>query len=100
MPNAVLVAIGGSGAGALDVGAATSALRSRADSKDEPFFARRGFEGTRGFYERYLRLGGVLVWSEGAVGDARAALWINRSSRIPLPERDIRAVVQCLRDGG
>lgn len=98
VPNAVLVAIGGTEAGALDVGAATSALRSRADSKDEPFFSRHGFEGSRGFYEHYLRLGGVLAWSEGAVGDARAALWINRSARIPLPERDIRAVVRTLRE--
>ena len=100
VPNAVLVAIGGSAADALDVAAATSALRSRADAKDEAFFARRGLDGARGFYERYLRLGGVLVWCEGAVGDARAALWINRSARIPLPERDLRAVVRCLRGGG
>jgi hypothetical protein len=97
LPNAVLVAIGGSAAEALDVAAATRALRSRADAKDETFFARRGLAGTRGFYERYLRLGGVLVWCEGSVGDARAALWINRSAHIPLPERDIRAVVRCLR---
>ena len=100
VPNVLLVAIPGSAAEALDVAAATSALRSRADAKDETFFARQGLEGTRGFYERYLRLGGVLVWSEGAVGDARAALWINRSARIALPERDIRAVVRCLRGGG
>jgi hypothetical protein len=97
LPNAVLVAIGGRSAEALDVAGATRALRSRADTKDETFFARRGFAGTRGFYDRYLRLGGVLVWREGSVGDARAALWINRSARIPLPERDIRAVVRCLR---
>ena len=97
VPNALLVAIGGRSAEALDVAGATSALRSRADAKDETFFARRGFDGTRGFYERYLRLGGVLVWCEGSVGDARAALWINRSARIPLPERDIRAVLRCLR---
>ena len=97
LPNAVLVAIGGRSAQALDVAGATRALRSRADAKDETLFARRGFEGTRGFYDRYLRLGGVLVWCEGSVGDARAALWINRSARIPLPERDIRAVLRCLR---
>ena len=98
VPNAVLVAIEGSSAEALDVAGATKALRSLADAKDEIFFARRGVAGSRGFYERYLRLGGVLVWCEGSVGDARAALWINRSARIPLPERDIRAVVRCLRD--
>jgi hypothetical protein len=97
VPNAVLVAIGGTSAEALDVAAAAKALRSHADARDEAFFARGGFEDTRSFYDRYLRLGGVLIWCEGAIGDARAALWVNRSARIPLSERDIRAAVRCLR---
>ena len=96
-PNVLLVAIEGPTAEALDVGAMTRALRSRADAKDETFFVKRGFEGTRAFYERYLRLSAVLVWSEEAAGDARAALWTNRSARIALPERAARACVQCLR---
>ena len=96
-PNAVLVAIGGSTAEALDLVAATRALRARADAKDQTFFTRRGFAGTREFYERYLRLSGVLVWCEGATGDARAPLWINRSARIPLPGPDVRAAVRSLR---
>jgi hypothetical protein len=98
VPNAVLVALDGSSAEALDVAAATKALRSKADAKEESFFVRRGLAGTRDFYERYLRLGGVLVWCEGAAGEARAAPWVNRSARIPLPERDLRAVVRCLRN--
>jgi hypothetical protein len=97
VPNAVLVAIEGDTAAAFDVAAATHALRSRADASDDTFFARRGFEGTRGFYERYLRLGAVLVWAEGAAGDARAALWTNGSARIALPERAVRACLRCLR---
>lgn len=96
-PNAVLVAIGGDAAEAVDVAATTNALRSRADAKDEAFFNRRGFDGTRGFYDRYLRLGAVFVWSEDAAGDARATLWMNRSARIPLPEQDARASLRCLR---
>jgi hypothetical protein len=99
VPNALLVAIDGDTAAALDVAAATRMLRARADRKDESFFASRGFEGTRGFYERYLRLGAVLVWCERAAGDARAALWSNRSARIPLPERAARACLVCLRAG-
>lgn len=97
VPNAVLVAIEGDSAEALDVAGATRALRSRADAKDEAFFARPGFDGTHGFYERYLRLSAVLVWCEAAVGDARAALWSNRSARIALPEEAARACVRCLR---
>lgn len=98
-PNALLVAIGGGRAEALDVAAAARTLRARADGKDEAFFTSRGFAGTREFYERYLRLGAVLVWCEAAAGDERAALWTNRSARIALPERAARACVVCLRAG-
>jgi hypothetical protein len=99
IPNALLVAIDGDGADAEVVASATRAVRARADGKDEEFFAGRGFEGTRGFYERYLRLGAVLVWCERAADDARAALWSNRSARIALPERAALACVRCLRAG-
>jgi len=98
VPNAVLVAIGGTSAEALDVAGASTALRARADAKDEAFFTRRGFAGSRGFYERYLRLGGVVTWCEGGSGAGRAALWSNRSARMSLPEPAIRAVLQCLRN--
>lgn len=98
-PNALLVAIEGEGADAFDVASATRALRARADTKDEEFFARRGFDGTRGFYERFLRLAAVIVWCEGAAGEARAALWTNGSARIALPERAARACMLCLRAG-
>ena len=95
--NAVLLAIDGDTAAALDIDAIVRTLRSRADGKDEAFFVERGLEGTRSFYDRFLRLGGVLVWCETAAGDARTSLWINRSARIALPERAIRAGVECLR---
>jgi hypothetical protein len=95
--NAILFAIDGDTADALDVDTATHALRSRADAKDEAFFTTRGFDGTRGFYERYLRLGAVFVSAEGASGDARATLWFNRSARIAMPEPAARACLRCLR---
>lgn len=96
VPNAVLVAIAGDTAEAFDVAGATGALRARADAKDEAFFTRRGFDGTRGFYERFLRLGTVIVWCEDAAGGARAASWTNRSARIAVPERAARACLRCL----
>jgi hypothetical protein len=97
VPNVLVVAIDGDTADALDVAATTRGLRARADAKDEAFFARRGFEGTREFYERYLRLAAVIMWCEGATGDARAGLWRNLSARIALPERAARACIGCLR---
>jgi hypothetical protein len=99
MPNIVLIAIETDGAQAFDVVAATRALRARADARDDAFFIGRGFDGARGFYQRYLRLGAVLVWCEGAEGDDRAALWSNGSARIAVPERAARACVTCLRTG-
>jgi hypothetical protein len=96
-PNALLIAVEGEAAEALDVAAATRALRSRADKKDEGYFIARGFDGTRGFYDRYLRLSAVFVWSDGAIGDARATLWTNRSSRIAMPPDAAGVCLACLR---
>ena len=102
VPNGILVAIDGETAQAIDVDAATRALRSRADAKDDAFFAARGFDGTRGFYDRYLRLSAVFVWAEAADKDARATLWFNRSARIAMPEPAARASLRRFleRDGG
>jgi hypothetical protein len=96
-PNAVLLAIEGDSAEAFDVDAATRALRARADARDDDFFAHRGLTGTRGFYERYLRLGAVVVWCEAAADEARAALWTNPSARIAVPEQAARACLARLR---
>jgi len=98
-PNAVLVAIDGERADAYDVAGVIGGLRARADGRDEAFFTSRGLRGTRGFNERVLRLGSVLVWCEGATGDARAGSWTNRSARIAVPERAVRACLACLRAG-
>jgi hypothetical protein len=100
VPNALLVAIQGESAAALDVAATAQALRARADAKDEGFFAGRGFDGSRGFYDRFLRLGAVVAWCEGAQGDARAAEWVNRSARIPIAGRSLQVVLRTLRAGG
>jgi hypothetical protein len=99
VPNAILFAIDGETAAALDIESATRALRSRADAKDEAFFTTRGFDGTRGFYERYLRLSVAFAWAEAARGDARATSWLNRSARIAMPGPAARACLRCLRAG-
>jgi hypothetical protein len=108
VPNAVLIAIDRDGTDAVDVEAAVRALRARADTKDEGFFAGRGFEGSRGFYERFLRLGAVFVLgeaaaepaaAEGGIREGRASLWVNRSARIELPPRAARACLLALQSG-
>ena len=97
VPNAILFAIDGDSAEALDIDAVTRALRSRADAKDEAFFTSRGFDGTRGFYERYLRLSATFLGAETASGNARASLWLNRSARMAMPQPAARACLACLR---
>ncbi|MEP6680769.1 MAG: hypothetical protein ABJB65_04755 [Chloroflexota bacterium] len=98
-PNAVLIAIEGDSADALDVAAATRRLRARADARDDAFFVRRGFKGGRDFNLRYRRLGGVVVWCEAAGANHRAAIWINPSARIGLPERAVAACLSRIRAG-
>ena len=88
-PNAVVLALEAHA----DVDAAVRELRARADARDEAFFTARGFEGSRAFHQRLLRLGGVIAWRDGIGAD----LWVNRSARISLPEPATRAVVGCLR---
>jgi hypothetical protein len=96
VPNALLVASDASSAALLDVSAAIRLLRGRADAKDEAFFAARGFATSRAFYDRFLRLGGVIAWSERAEAVPRAVLWTNASARIELPPKLARAAVSAL----
>jgi hypothetical protein len=97
--NVLLVALVGDRGDAFDVAAAVRGLRARADAKDEAFFARRGFESSRAFYDRFLRLGAVIGWCDAGVGEARATAWTNPSARRPPPERALRALLECLRAG-
>lgn len=97
IPNALLVAIEGDRADAVDVAATVRALRARVDARDETWLGDRGFDGARAFYDRFLRLGGLIVSCEAAAEDDRATIWTNGSARIPLPERAARACLDALR---
>jgi hypothetical protein len=96
-PNGLVLAVDGQRAAAVDVDAAIRGLRARADARDEPFFTARGMDGTSAFWDRFLRLGAVFVWCERGIGEARAAVWTNRSARIALPARASAACLACLR---
>jgi hypothetical protein len=97
IPNGVVLSIEGYDARAYDVDAAVRALRTRADAKDEALFTARGFAGTRAFYDRFLRLGCVFVWAEGASSESRVMPWANASARTPVPAKAMRTVTQSLR---
>jgi hypothetical protein len=91
VPNVLLIAVEGDRADALDLPGAAHALKARADAKEDAFFLTRGFDGARGFYQRFRRLGAVIAWCEGAQPRARASLWLNAEARIAVPQRAIRA---------
>jgi hypothetical protein len=97
MPNALLIAVEGHDAAALDIDTAVRALRAKADRKDEAFFIGRGFDGTRGFWDLFLRLGAVFVWCEVGNGEAGSTVWTNGSARTPLPPRATRLCLESLR---
>jgi hypothetical protein len=96
-PNALLIAVDGTDAGALDTATAVKTVRARADAREDPFFAARGLESAKRFYDRFLRLGAVIVFAESATDGRRAQVWANGSARIAVPERALRAMAKALR---
>ena len=97
--NGVALVIEGDDAGAYDVAAVVASLRARADAKDDALFTARGFDGSRGFKDRFARLGAVFIFAEEAAGAARATVWTNANARIAFPGRANRACLACLRSG-
>ncbi len=76
------------------VGVALRLLSDRAAHKDEEFFTRRGFAGTRDFQRQYARLSAVLFRPFSEAGPPTpATLWPNSQARHPLPS-DIAAILQ------
>jgi hypothetical protein len=94
--NVLVIAIDGATVAPDHVAVAVRAVRARADGKDDAFFKQRGFGGTRGFWDRFLRLTAVVVWSPVA---ASAASWVNGSARIAVPARPWRAIHRALGGG-
>jgi hypothetical protein len=98
VPNVLLIA-SDRAASAVDIAGSIRLLRARADTRDDAFFARRGLDNGRGFYERFLRLAAVISWCDEASGDERAERWVNPSARIALPDAAGRACIACFREG-
>ena len=96
-PNALILALDAPPGGSPLVATAVRELRSLADARDAGFLERAGIASARDFYQRYLRLGAVLMWCPRASGDGAASAWINRSARIAVPERALRACLAALR---
>jgi hypothetical protein len=91
--NVLVIAVEDAGLAADGIGAAIRTIRARADAKDEAFFTERGIDGSRVFWDRFLRLGAVMVWPLDSVD---AAAWVNGSARIAVPLRARRTIERAL----
>lgn len=67
-------------------------LLQRAEHKDEAFFTRRGFAGTREFFKQYAQLSGVLVRPVQVDVGAAPVLWSNPQARHRIP-KEIAAIL-------
>jgi len=99
VPNMLVIGIDGPSASALDVATSVRLVRARADARDEAFLAPRGFTDGRAFYDRFLRLGAVIVLADEGVESERASEWVNASARIAVPPAVLRACIAGLRSG-
>ena len=97
VPNVLVLVLPADGAHDWDVREVIRDLRARADAKEESFFVRRRFGGTRDFYERFLRLSAVAMHAEGIATGSTTNSWINPSARIAVPDAALRACLEALR---
>ena len=77
-PGAINVLVLASpGARVADVAQAMGDLKRRAERRDDPFFARRGFASSRAFVAASRRLSAVLL--------PQGSVWLNPEAGRPLP---------------
>jgi hypothetical protein len=98
LPNALLIAARGLAVTEDGLIAAVRLLKTHTDSKDDAFFARRGYKDARDFYVQYLHLGGIFVLDE-ATEPRQAIFSPNREARQPMPRDGLAALMQCLTAG-
>jgi len=66
--------------------AATAALRTLIEQKDEAYFTRRGFLNATEFLRQYHRLSGIVLRNSGSF------LWVNPLAKHPIPNILINAL--------
>jgi len=70
-------------------------LLKRADCKEEEYFLRQGFGGSKDFLRHCNRLSGVLVRAENSTADSSRLLWLNVRATHRIPG-DLRRVLERL----
>lgn len=74
----------------IDLGRILQAIKLRAEAKDPAFYAASRYPGPAAFYKDFLRLSGILLWSDST------QVWVNRQARPALDEKIMRVVAQAL----
>jgi len=88
-----LLVIGSRDIGSDPLIAATAALRTLIEQKDEAYFTRRGFLNATEFVRQYHRLSGIMLRHSGSF------LWVNPLAKHPIPNNLINALRQLNRGG-
>jgi hypothetical protein len=81
-----LLVIGGRDIGSDSLIAATTALRTHLEQKDEPYFTRRGYLNATEFVRQYHRLSGIML------RHSENYLWVNPLAKHPIPNELINAL--------
>lgn len=84
MVNILLIGADTSANDSLSVAATVKQLVLRAESKQDAFFAERGFRDSRDFLRDLQRLSGVLLRADWR-DEAESALWLNPQARHHVP---------------
>jgi hypothetical protein len=96
--NVLVVAVEAVDDGPPDPAPVLRELRTRADGRDDAWFAARGLAEAATFHQGVLRLSAVLTWTEPPGGRSVAILWTNPGARIALEPAALRAIEAALRD--
>ena len=96
--NILVVAVEAVGDGPPDPALVMRDLRTRADRRDDAWFAARGLADAATFHQGVLRLSALLTWTEPPGGRSGASAWTNSGARIALDGAALRAIEGALRD--
>jgi hypothetical protein len=94
MPNALVVVVDGLSGDEPTLVEANRVLRTRVETRDTAFFARRGLRDQRDFVRLYRRLSGVFLLDEAAAA-TRATFWANSEVQRPLPHDAVQHALAC-----
>ena len=96
--NVLVVALDAPGDAPADPTPVLRELRTRADRRDDAWFAAHDLADAAAFHQGVLRLSAVVTWTEPPGGRSIASTWTNPGARIAVEPAALRAIEAALRD--